>query len=287
VTVSGIVTLSATATDNVGVASVTFLVDGAMVGSEDSSAPYSMQWNSNSVSTGAHTIRAVAVDFAGNSTTSAPVQVTVVGESPATHGQWSSPFSWPLIGLHAALLRTGEVISWEFDGAGGPYLWNPVTNQFTSVSQGSNLFCAGHSILPDGRLLVAGGHIGAHVGITELNIFNPITRTWTSAPDMSVGRWYTTVTGLPDGRALITAGEVSCSGCNALIPEIYNPATNAVSQLTSASFDFPYYPHTFVMPDGRVLVSSTAEYPIASQITWPPVHGHQLTAPTCSMVAAP
>jgi len=74
---------------------------------------------------------------------------------------------------------------------------------------------------------------------------------------MSVGRWYPSVTSLPDGRMLVTAGETNCDGCNALIPEIYDPATNSWTRLTLASHDFPYYPHMFVLPDGRILAASS------------------------------
>jgi hypothetical protein len=75
-TVSGPVTLSASATDDVGVASVTFAVDGTTVGS-DSSAPYSVTWNSAGASPGGHSITARATDTAGQATTSAAVPVTV------------------------------------------------------------------------------------------------------------------------------------------------------------------------------------------------------------------
>ncbi len=76
-TVSGTVTLSATASDNVGVAGVQFLVDGAPLGAEDTTSPYSVSWNTTTVTNGSHTLTAVARDAAGNTTTSAPVTVTV------------------------------------------------------------------------------------------------------------------------------------------------------------------------------------------------------------------
>ncbi|HEY9226531.1 MAG TPA: LamG-like jellyroll fold domain-containing protein, partial [Gemmatimonadaceae bacterium] len=263
--VTGIVSLAASASDNVGVAGVQFLVDGSPVGGEVTVAPYSTNWNATNLS-GQHTIAAIARDAAGNSTQSASIQVTVIASNPSVVGQWAPPFAWPLVGLHAALLKTGEVLSWEYDGAGGPYLWNPTTGQFTAVPEATNKFCAGQAALPDGRFLIAGGHTGAHVGITNLNIFDPVTRTWTAAPNMQYARWYPTITGLPDGRSLITAGEINCGGCNALIPEIYNSTTNQVSRLNSASADFPYYPHMYVMPDGKVFAAATAEAPIVSKL---------------------
>jgi peptidoglycan/xylan/chitin deacetylase (PgdA/CDA1 family) len=78
--VNGTVSLSATASDNTAVDHVDFLVDSAVVGS-DSSTPYTFDWNSQSVADGSHTIRARAVDLAGNSTTSSAVSVTVLNSS--------------------------------------------------------------------------------------------------------------------------------------------------------------------------------------------------------------
>ena len=72
-TVSGTVTLTATASDNVGVAGVQFLVDGASrLGSEDTTAPYGVSWNTTTVANGTHTLTAVARDAAGNTNTSTP-----------------------------------------------------------------------------------------------------------------------------------------------------------------------------------------------------------------------
>jgi hypothetical protein len=70
------VALSASASDNVGVSSVQFRVDGNNVGSEDTTSPYTVVWDSRLVNNGSHTIIAVAKDAAGNSTTSSAVTVT-------------------------------------------------------------------------------------------------------------------------------------------------------------------------------------------------------------------
>jgi Bacterial Ig domain len=74
--VSGVVTISASANDNVGVARVDFYIKGALVGS-DSTAPYQYSWNTTSVSNGAASIYAKAFDAAGNSAQSTSVSVTV------------------------------------------------------------------------------------------------------------------------------------------------------------------------------------------------------------------
>jgi CHRD domain/Bacterial Ig domain len=75
-TVSRSVALTASASDNVAVTSVEFLVDGTSIGSV-SAAPYALTWNTGSVNDGSHTITAVARDALNNSGTSAPVVVAV------------------------------------------------------------------------------------------------------------------------------------------------------------------------------------------------------------------
>jgi hypothetical protein len=81
-TVANAVTLSAAASDDVGVAGVKFFVDGAQVGAEDTAAPYALSWNSRAVANGQHVITAVARDAAGNATTSAGVTVDVQNAGP-------------------------------------------------------------------------------------------------------------------------------------------------------------------------------------------------------------
>jgi hypothetical protein len=80
---SGSVAINASATDNVGVAAVQFFVDGAMVGAgDDTSAPYSVSWDTTAVANGSHRLTARARDAVGNIATSAAVTVTVANGPP-------------------------------------------------------------------------------------------------------------------------------------------------------------------------------------------------------------
>src|SRR5881296_1671347 len=76
-TVSGSVTVSASATDNMGVVGVQFQLDGASLGAEITSVPYTLSWNTAIASNGLHTLAAVARDAAGNTATAAVMSVTV------------------------------------------------------------------------------------------------------------------------------------------------------------------------------------------------------------------
>jgi|GEM_PF-403940 len=76
-TVSGTITVSASASDDVGVAGVRFTLNGAELGPEDTTAPYSISWDTLTVPDGAHALAAMARDTAGNVASSASVSVTV------------------------------------------------------------------------------------------------------------------------------------------------------------------------------------------------------------------
>src|SRR3989441_2535680 len=81
-TVSGTaVTVSASASDNVGVAGVQFSLDGVNLGAEDTVAPYSATWNTTLATSGTHSLTAVARDAAGNTATAVGVSVTVANDT--------------------------------------------------------------------------------------------------------------------------------------------------------------------------------------------------------------
>jgi len=83
-TVSGTITLTATAGDDKGVASVRFTVDGQTVAVDsDGRNGWSAPWNTTSAADGGHTVAAVATDTAGQ-TASHSVLVTVKNAAPPT-----------------------------------------------------------------------------------------------------------------------------------------------------------------------------------------------------------
>jgi galactose oxidase len=172
--------------------------------------------------------------------------VTVAGNE-ATVGKWAAPFSWPIVALHVHLLRSGKVLAWgKF---GDPYVWDPSTKTFTAVPTSSNLFCSGHAFLSDGRLLVNGGHISDNHGLPDARLFDPATMTWSARPAMARGRWYPTTTILGNGQAVTISG-ADQNAVFVKVPEVWTGS--GWRSLTSAGRLFPYYPRTFLSPDGRV-----------------------------------
>jgi chitodextrinase len=76
-TVGDTVTVSANASDNDSVVGVQFKLDGNLLGDEDTTAPYSVSWNTRTAGNGPHTLTAVARDPSGNVGTSSGVSLTV------------------------------------------------------------------------------------------------------------------------------------------------------------------------------------------------------------------
>jgi hypothetical protein len=77
-TVSGTVTIRATATDDQGVSQVQFRMDGAGIGTDTNGVDgWSVAWDSTSAADGSHTLDAIATDTGGNTAPSAGVVVTV------------------------------------------------------------------------------------------------------------------------------------------------------------------------------------------------------------------
>ncbi|HET9040556.1 MAG TPA: Ig-like domain-containing protein [Gemmatimonadales bacterium] len=182
-------------------------------------------------------------------------QITVNTPTEATVGSWSPVMSWPVVAVHLHLLPDGTVLSWgKF---GDPQVWNPATGNFTAVPSPALLFCAGHAFLPDGRLLVTGGHISNDHGLPAATLFDWRTRSWSTGPAMSWGRWYPTSTTLPNGEVLTLAGRDE-SGTVVTTPEVWLTG-GGWRKLTSAPLSLPYYPRAFVAPNGKVFVAGPAK----------------------------
>src|SRR5207245_23509 len=79
------------------------------------------------------------------------------------------------------------------------------------------------------------------------------------ARPMANKRWYPTATRLPDGRILAASGARNSLTDIVSIPEVYDPATDTWTSLTTASKALPLYPFMFVLPDGRVISVGNSE----------------------------
>ncbi|MFV1985970.1 MAG: galactose oxidase-like domain-containing protein [Gemmatimonadota bacterium] len=161
----------------------------------------------------------------------------------------------PVGAWSAALLPTGKVL--VFQAGDQMYVWDPITQQFgAQFAANTNLFCAGLTLLADGRLLAAGGHMGQDaqdnfLGSSAAEIFDPWQETWTRLPDMEGGeRWYPTAVTLADGRVLVASGTHAGVLNDAI--ELLDPVSRQWQIV--ARQELPLYPWMAVLPDENLLM---------------------------------
>ncbi|MEV0113375.1 galactose oxidase-like domain-containing protein [Streptomyces sp. NPDC050844] len=220
-----------------------------------------------------------------------------------------------IVAVHAALVRKGdgaEVVMWspardrDDDGNLKPDPDRPDKWSWTTFHMGAlearaldlatlktrdrpmtggagvkprNVFCGGHAHLPDGKLLVAGGHVDpAHLDLDDavgVHVYDPnAANAWSRPAVMGVRRWYPAVTTMPDGRMLIAGGSRTAPAHEAAkndLPkgywnqinndyQIYNPADGSLTPrsearrlidpelLASPKDKLAAYPNVFVLP---------------------------------------
>jgi hypothetical protein len=108
------------------------------------------------------------------------------------------------------------------------------------------------TLLPDGKVLVAGGFsLGVYFRTAEL--YDPATGTWSTTGSMTSPRVLHTATLLPNGRVLVTGGRSSKYDDYPVMSELYDPASGTWS--ADAHVIEARYGHAAaLLPNGRVLV---------------------------------
>lgn len=206
--------------------------------------------------TGPHTLEFTA---GAASVTSSPVDLDPLPPE-ATTGKWGAVINWDVVPLHMNLMANGRILAWGktdvgADTMGVPRLWNPAAGAPTTAQMimvDTMLFCAGHALLPDGRLMTSGGHLQDDKGIAVTYFFGA-DGSWQRGPDMAHGRWYPTVTVLPDERVLTMAGRDE-NGDVVTTPEVWENG-QWVELPGAGNLEIPYYPRNFVAPDGRIFMA--------------------------------
>lgn len=201
--------------------------------------------------TGEHTL----VFTAGTATvTSSPVTLSPLPTEAST-GKWGPIVPWDIVPLHMNLLPNGKIFAWgkteQGDTMGMPRVWDPAQGGPSSapmIDVNEMLFCAGHTLLADGSLMIAGGHHMDDAGIKVTYVYQ--NGVMTRKPDMANGRWYPTLTVLPDGNVLAMAGRNEV-GAVVTTPELWN-GTNWAQLTGAGTLEIPYYPRNFVAPNGQI-----------------------------------
>ena len=199
-------------------------------------------------------------------------------DSPTLLAQGSSQGSWQLLSyscpinpIHAALLRTGKVLIIsgsgndpdKVDNPPGSAVWNVSNGTFSRPANPFNdednipldLFCGGHSFLPDGRLLFAGGTLqyDPFYGLPVYFIFDPISEQYTHYDWMPAGRWYPTLVTLGNGRVLAVSGFEE-NGLLEIYPSMYSSSTGW-TYYSEPTSELPMYAHLFLLSSGKLFFS--------------------------------
>jgi galactose oxidase len=223
---------------------------------------------------------------------------TFVVESSALRGHWGPVLKFRNAAIHAHLLPSGRVLMWgrrdrptqtldEHECT--PFVWDPAdpTNPGDPTTaqtidtppptladgSGVNLFCSGHAFVPDGRLLVVGGHLADSNGVNQASLYDadPVSSaglgSWTPSALMNKGRWYPTATTLPDGGVLVVAGSYKHDGApkdaapsHNKTPQVWrNGVWTALAEVPDNHGIFDLYPRMHVLSDGRVFMSGPME----------------------------
>src|SRR3989442_1223381 len=147
VTVAGTVTVSANASDNVGVVGLQFKLDGVNLGAEDTVAPYSVSWNTTLATSGSHSLTAVARDAAGNTATSAAVSVTVDNTPPLISTVSASSIS-----------STGAIIPWATNEASDSQVDYGLTTAYGNSTPLNSSLLTAHAVTLTGLLATTTYH---------------------------------------------------------------------------------------------------------------------------------
>ena len=192
---------------------------------------------------------ALAVAWALLLPSHAPAQSSAVGA-------WTSPQPWIYACIHASLLPTGKVLYWPGYTGDTPKFWDPITTAVTDAPKaGYNIFCAGNTLDSQGRVVTIGGQLVLLYGLKDNAVYNAFTRTWTRNAPTKYARWYPSATLLPNGDILTVSG-LDQNSVAVPIPEVYEAATGRWRALSGASLTLPWYPRTFVAPNGKVFVAA-------------------------------
>jgi hypothetical protein len=209
-------------------------------------------------------VAVAASPFAGHLATPA----RAAAADPAVAGSWAAPFNMGGIAIHSTLTRVGDVLFYQYvEGTPGvdhtSYIgtWNYATGvaKAAPLTYPRDVFCASQTVLADGRVFIAGGHDHTTgnkqdaVGVTNTDIYNPMTRTWTATAPLTQKRWYPTVVQISTGRVLIFGGQAHANAPSNTVEE-YDPVTNTMRTLgPTATKPVGLYPRMHMLPNGKVI----------------------------------
>jgi hypothetical protein len=160
----------------------------------------------------------------------------------------------------AVTLKDGRIlVAGGLSGGQYPYhkveataeIYDPETGRFAETG-GMEFprYKQGAALLPDGKVLVAGGsnEIGRQITYSSTEIFDPPTGKFSPGPTMKFPRYklLSGVVALNDGRILLAGGAEQ--------PEVYDPARGVFTALNGEPLDGFLFSTATLLRDGRVLL---------------------------------
>jgi hypothetical protein len=194
-----------------------------------------------------------------------------------TKGAWQvMPFNSPVRGIHAVVLRNGNVLLVAGSGnnpddfAAKTFksaIYHPGSGTFTTVPTPEDLFCSGHVQLPDGRILVMGGNKdypaadGSHgyKGLKNSYVFDPATNSYQRVNDMTAGSWYPSATVLGNGD-VISLGGLGEDSSGSVATQYFDNSKQRWLGLNEAHQSWSFwglYPSMILMQDGRLFYTGS------------------------------
>ena len=179
-------------------------------------------------------------------------------------------------------------------------IYNPQTNTWSPTGSLS-LARNGHTatLLPDGRVLIVGGASLASSGTAaptaSVELYDPVTNSWSATGSLASGRQGHTATLLPDGKVLVVGGQTDLSrggnltfvsaGLAALVPsssaEIFDPQAKAWKPIASLSSERSGHTTT-LLPSGQVFVvggvGKVGDAPLATSERYDPAADRWVSA---------
>lgn len=209
-----------------------------------------------------------------------------LGISPGFNGDNpSQSYQVPLLENPLGVVGTGK----PGDGLVGSTVGRIVSTDAAAptddpVRNDADMFCSDLSMLPNGQIIVAGGtdfySTGAAVpqevpglggmgvseigGIKTTQVFDDTTRTWSETDPMEFGRWYPTMTTMPNGDQLVVSGVTRLVADVQLgqvrLGELYDVSEQEWTTLDEAGLasetTLPMFPRVHLGPSGDLFYAA-------------------------------
>jgi Galactose oxidase, central domain/Kelch motif len=172
--------------------------------------------------------------------------------------------------LPLLFLAAGLALALRCDGA------SPGFEETGSLAQARAFHTA--TLLPNGKVLVAGGRAWPFGDVPGSELYDPANRTWTSTGSLQQARNSHTATLLPNGKVLVAGGRVDLF--EVATAELYDPASG--SWTPTGGLNSGRFSHTAtLLPNGKVLIAGgfvftptlSGGYAITSAELYDPVSG--------------